>query len=139
MVAIAPPQVVNGAARAPLPYGLFSILGFRGGEERWENGVIFESLSCDPAGGIGEPDCEPNAPAVAEVFDVAITGAPTSGTFQITDGTRTSTAIAAPATWYWPRAGRRSWFRLPAPPGTSIPRTTWRGSRRAEWSGDPAR
>lgn len=94
MVTIAPPQVVNGAARAPLPYGLFSILGFRGGEERWENGVIFESLSCDPAGGIGEPDCEPNAPAVAEVFDVAITGAPTAGTFQITDGTLTSAAIA---------------------------------------------
>lgn len=62
MVAIAPPQVVNGAARAPLPYGLFSILGFRGGEERWENGVIFESLSCDPAGGIGNPDCDPETP-----------------------------------------------------------------------------
>lgn len=62
MAAIAPPQVVTGAPRAPLPYGLFSVLGFRGGEERWENGVVFESLTCDPAGGIGAPDCEPNVP-----------------------------------------------------------------------------
>lgn len=62
MVAIAPPQVVNGAARAPLPYGLFSILGFRGGEERWESGVVFEALTCEPAGGIGNPDCAPETP-----------------------------------------------------------------------------
>lgn len=59
MAAIAPPQVVTGAPRAPLPYGLFSILGFRGGEERWENGVLFEGITCDPAGGIGAPDCDP--------------------------------------------------------------------------------
>lgn len=64
MATIAPPQVVNGAARAPLPYGLFSILGFRGGEERWENGVVFEALTCEPAGGIGNPDCDPETPTV---------------------------------------------------------------------------
>lgn len=59
MAAIAPPQVVTGAPRAPLPYGLFSVLGFRGGEERWENGVIFEALTCASAGGRGAPDCDP--------------------------------------------------------------------------------
>lgn len=59
MAAIAPPQVVTGAPRAPLPYGLFSILGFRGGEERWENGVVFEALTCATTGGRGAPDCDP--------------------------------------------------------------------------------
>lgn len=59
MAAIAPPQVVNGPVRAPLPFGLFSVLGFGSGDQRWENGVIFEGLTCEPAGGIGAPDCDP--------------------------------------------------------------------------------
>jgi hypothetical protein len=59
MVLIAPRQAVQGALRAPLPYGLFSVLGFRPEGDRWENGVTFDGLTCDPAGGIGAPDCDP--------------------------------------------------------------------------------
>lgn len=63
----APPQVVRGITRTPLPYGLFSVLGLRDpGEDRWESGVIFESPTCDPVGGLGAADCEPYAPADTE-------------------------------------------------------------------------
>jgi len=76
MVAIAPPQLVPGALRAPLPYGLFSVLGFRTSEERWENGVIFESLTCEPAGGIANPDCDPETPTVGLPKDLESDGDP---------------------------------------------------------------
>lgn len=69
MAAIAPPAVVAGAPRAPLPYGLFSVLGLRDDGARWDSGVIFESLTCSAAGGRGAPDCDP---------DVAVAGLPKS-------------------------------------------------------------
>jgi len=59
---IAPPAVVTGAARAPLPYGLFSVLSPREAgmtADRWENGVTFEALTCEPVMGIGQPQCDP--------------------------------------------------------------------------------
>lgn len=60
MAAIAPPQLVTGAPRVPLPFGLLSVLSPRQNvEERWENGVIWESLTCEPADGIGQADCDP--------------------------------------------------------------------------------
>jgi len=59
MVAVAPRQLVPGPLRTPLPFGLFSVLGFGSGDERWENGVLFEGLTCEPAGGIGEAQCDP--------------------------------------------------------------------------------
>lgn len=64
MAAIAPPQLVQGAPRAPLGFGLLSVVGPRTGDERWENGVVFESLTCEPAGGIGAPDCDPEVDVV---------------------------------------------------------------------------
>lgn len=76
MVAIAPPQVVNGAPRAPLPHGLFSVLGFRGDGERWENGVIFEGVTCEPAGGIGAPDCDPEVDVIGLPKDLESDGVP---------------------------------------------------------------
>lgn len=71
MAAMAPPQVVQGAPRAPLPFGLFSLLGFRGDEDRWYSGVVFESLTCEPAGGIGARDCDPEVETIGlpKVFD----------------------------------------------------------------------
>jgi hypothetical protein len=53
-------MVVPGPSRAPLPYGLFSVLDLRtGGDAHWQNGVEWESLTCAPASGVGEPECEP--------------------------------------------------------------------------------
>lgn len=60
MVLMAPPSLVVGAPRIPLPYGLFSVLAPRtDADERWRNGITWETLTCAPAGGIGAPDCDP--------------------------------------------------------------------------------
>lgn len=59
MALMAPPALVVGATRQPLPFGLFSTFTFRPGAGRWESGVTFETLTCDPAEGIGAPDCDP--------------------------------------------------------------------------------
>lgn len=59
-MAFAPATVVDPIARTALPYGLFSAVTPRPtGENRWENGVVWEPLTCDPASGIGDPDCDP--------------------------------------------------------------------------------
>lgn len=58
---IAPPALVVGAARLPLPYGLFSSLTFRT-DGRWENGTQFETATCEPADGIGQFDCADDEP-----------------------------------------------------------------------------
>lgn len=62
----APAPLVTGAARQPLPYGLFSVLTFRpSGEARWEvGGVEFEGIPCDPVQGIGFPNCDPEGATV---------------------------------------------------------------------------
>lgn len=61
MPTIAPPALVVGAPRIPLPYGLFSVLSPRSGAaDRWmAGGVIWESLTCDELGGFGGVDCDP--------------------------------------------------------------------------------
>lgn len=62
MVNFAPPANVEGAPRVPLPFGLLSVLTPRPeGDGKWQNGARWEALTCDPASGIGEPDCEPGA------------------------------------------------------------------------------
>ena len=54
----APATVVDPIARTALPFGLFSAVTPRpAGDQRWENGVIWEPLTCGPASGIGEVDC----------------------------------------------------------------------------------
>jgi hypothetical protein len=54
----APAQVVEGPPRLPLPFGLFSVASLaESATERWENGVTWEALSCDPAG-IVVGDCD---------------------------------------------------------------------------------
>lgn len=60
-MSITPPALVVGPGRAPLPYGLFSVLALReGSADRWEGGGIqFEGLGAAPsAGAIGPYDCE---------------------------------------------------------------------------------
>lgn len=56
-------QVVEGIARQPLPYGLFSVLTPRtAADAHWQaEGVTWETLTCDPVSGIGDycaPDPE---------------------------------------------------------------------------------
>lgn len=87
MATIAPPQLVTGAPRLPLPYGLFSIVVPRtDAAERWENGVVFESLTCEPAGGIGEPVCyDPGTPGQDAVQSVELEGEVESFTLAFAD------------------------------------------------------
>ena len=54
-----PPQVVESQPRQALPYGLFSVLDFRNASDpHWANGIEWESMTCAPASGIEDPDCE---------------------------------------------------------------------------------
>lgn len=56
MSTIAPPAVVVGPVRTPLPYGLGSVLAWRD-DGRWEQGITFQTDGCGPAKGRGI-DCE---------------------------------------------------------------------------------
>lgn len=54
----APNTVVDGPPRLPLPFGLTSVVPLAEAvTERWENGVVWEPLSCDPAG-VVVGDCD---------------------------------------------------------------------------------
>lgn len=56
----APAPVIEGKARLPLPFGMFSVLDdFRSTESipHSENGVQWQTLGCGPASGIGDPSC----------------------------------------------------------------------------------
>ena len=57
---IAPPAIVAAPARTALPYGLGSVLGWRSGD-RFLTGVTWVSITLDPAGGRGGPECDPEA------------------------------------------------------------------------------
>lgn len=87
---IAPPALVVGAARQPLPFGLFSVFSMRpASSDRWESGVQWETITCDPVDGIGAW-----VPELSEVQTVTITGAPTGGTFTLTYSGQTTATIA---------------------------------------------
>lgn len=86
---IAPPALVEGAARVALPYGLFSTFSLRPGGARWEAGVQFEVGTLGPAGGIGEP-VEP----ANEVQTVTQGGAGLTS-FTLTYAGQTTSAIPA--------------------------------------------
>lgn len=61
-MAMGAPTVVEGAPRVAFGYGLFSVFGLRAdGDAKWQNGVVWESLTCGAASGIGDPDCTPGA------------------------------------------------------------------------------
>ena len=64
-MAFAPATVVDPIARTALPFGLFSVVTPRPvGDSRWENGAIWEPLTCGPASGIGEVDCDPEVDTI---------------------------------------------------------------------------
>lgn len=91
---IAPPALVLGAPRVPLLFGLFSVLAPRPeGDGRWQNGITWETLTCEPAGGIGAPLCT----SVDTVQSVTIGGAGLTS-FTLTHLGQTTATIAAAAT-----------------------------------------
>lgn len=60
-MAVAPPSTVLAAGRQPLVGGLFSTFTFRPDDStRWENGLLVDALTCEPADGIGDPACDPD-------------------------------------------------------------------------------
>lgn len=63
MATFVAPTLVPAPPRIALPYGLFSVLAFRTGG-RWEMGVTWESLPCEPAAGRGNDDCDPETPVI---------------------------------------------------------------------------
>lgn len=63
-MSFAPAAVVEGQPRTALPFGLFSVLSPRPeGDGRWQNGIEWEALTCEPAGGIAT-DCDPETPDI---------------------------------------------------------------------------
>lgn len=57
-MAFAPATTVQGPVRLPLPYGLFSVVSLAEAvTERWENGVNWQALTCDPVA-IVVGDCD---------------------------------------------------------------------------------
>lgn len=75
MATVAPPALVTGPVRAPLAFGLGSAFSWRTGD-RWEAGVTWDAISCDPAEGRGGPLCAPDVPVgLPKVID----GAPEFG------------------------------------------------------------
>ncbi len=89
---LAPPYLVTGAVRTPLPFGLFSTFTFRP-QDRWEQGVAWEMGTCDPADGIAAIGCTLPTQEVQTV---------TRGTgvtaFTLTTGGQTTTSLASTAT-----------------------------------------
>lgn len=75
----AAPLKVEGQPRENLPYGLFSVLTLReSNDAHWSNGIEWEAMTCDPASGIDNPDCETE---IEKVFaDWGLTGEATSFT-----------------------------------------------------------
>lgn len=64
-MAMAPATVVDPIARTALPFGLLSVVTPRPtGDNRWENGAVWEPLACGPASGIGPVDCDPETPTI---------------------------------------------------------------------------
>jgi len=75
MPTIAPAGLVAGAARIPLPYGLFSTFILRAaGTDRWESGASWQRLICDPAQGIGQQDCDDQTPTIGLPKNLARNG-----------------------------------------------------------------
>lgn len=90
-MSLAPAALVVGATRVPLPYGLFSTFSLRPeGSDRWLTGVQWETVSCAPAKGFGDPAC-----GVNEVQTITIGGAGLTG-WTLTFGGQTTTPSLAP-------------------------------------------
>lgn len=123
---IAPPAVVTGAARAPLPFGLFSVLstrepGMTG--DRWEGGVQFEALTCEPVMGIGQPQCDPDETVgLPKVLDAAGNEIGEASPFTVYGH-----FTCAPVGWTSETAGARAEAHLQAREEARVERALWTG------------
>lgn len=71
-MAVAPPALVVGTERTPLPFGLFSAAAVRPNADRWESGVQWEQTVAPPAMGTSF-DCDvPADPLDLDAYDCAI-------------------------------------------------------------------
>lgn len=97
-MAVTPAQVVEPITRVPLPFGLLSVLNPRPDTAgRWQSGIVWEPLTCSPASGIGDVDCEASetagvtvAPGLPKQF------APPGGTDEATPFTIYGSYICSP-------------------------------------------
>lgn len=74
------PALVEGVPRQPLPFGLFSVLTPRPeGDSRWETGIEWETLTCEPASGRAGAGCAPTEldPTIGLPKDLARNGGTT--------------------------------------------------------------
>lgn len=94
-MAYAPAVVVEGPARQALPYGLFSVLTPRssGGDPHWQNGVIWETLTCEPVLGLGDPSCDTGRDTTGIPKQFAASGLPGAATPFAVYGSYTCTPL----------------------------------------------
>ncbi len=59
MPTIAPPALLTGPTRTPLPFGLFSAVSFLEGAGRWENGATWQAVDCEVLPPVIVNDCDP--------------------------------------------------------------------------------
>lgn len=73
MTTAAPAVTLSGPPRVPTPFGLFSVLAFLpSAEGRWENGAVWEALTCEPLPDVLVYDCDPDiAQGFPKVFDAS--------------------------------------------------------------------
>lgn len=104
MTTVAPAQVITGPPRVPLPYGISSVVTYlpaNGG--RWENGAVWEAMTCDPLPPVLVYDCDPEeAEGFPKVFD-AEGGTGEAHTYTVY-GTYKCSPIAQSADWATDRA-----------------------------------
>lgn len=74
-ISFAPQVEVDAPARTPRSFGLFSALGFRDDDVRWQNGVLWQGAPDEPAHGIGQPQNDPaDTVGLPKTFDAQFSG-----------------------------------------------------------------
>lgn len=125
MAVIAPAPIVQGAARAPLPYGLFSALALReGSSDRWQGGVEFVLDQFEPLGGIAQ----------VEAVQSDTTGLPKDLSPSQVDGTEDAYAFTvyghfscSPIGWTWDSAQERATTNLLTMEEARVEQALWTG------------
>lgn len=124
---VAPPTLVEGVPRQGLPYGLFSALVPReGADVHWQNGVEWETLTCEGLSAFGDIDCDPGE----IVGDFPKDLDPENAGNVIGDAspfTVYGTFVCAPVGFTPERAQERATARLQAREEAKVEREIWTG------------